>query len=226
MSPAPKKRPPKSPSKPPLSVAERLEKELATRAYRKVMAGEPITAEERAALKRYEKQQEEERRWQYYETIPQKHWREMSGRQTKVLHEQATKYGLPFGEKVIHLPRVVRALHDFLATNARRLSDDDDLLHASVSSPALERYREERAILAKLDRLEREGELVPRAELRLGLSQIVAILRTCGETLQQQCGPEALEILNDALGEAERTISGIVAPGETESEAAEDGDSS
>ncbi|WP_339750336.1 hypothetical protein [uncultured Rubinisphaera sp.] len=141
----------KATAKPRLGVAERLEKETATRAYRKVMAGESVTAEERSALKRYEKQQEEERRWQYYESIPQKHWREMSGRQTKVLHEQAEKYGIPFGEKTINLPRVVRSFHDFLAANARRLSEDDDLLDAAISSPALERYREERVILAKLD---------------------------------------------------------------------------
>lgn len=58
----------------------------------------------------------------------------MSRRQTKVLHEQALKYGLPFGGKTTSLPRVARALHDFLATNSRRLSDDDDLLNASVCS--------------------------------------------------------------------------------------------
>ena len=200
---------PKATSKPRLGVAERLEKETATRAYRKVMAGESVTAVERSALKRYEKQQEEERRWQYYESIPQKHWREMSGRQTKVLHEQAEKYGIPFGEKTINLPRVVRSLHDFLAANARRLSEDDDLLDAAISSPALERYREERAILAKLDRLEREGQLIPRDEIRLGLGQIAAILRTAGEMLQRQFGNDAVEILNDGLEEAERCISKI-----------------
>ncbi|HBN76857.1 MAG TPA: hypothetical protein DD473_13770 [Planctomycetaceae bacterium] len=199
----------KTTTKPRLGVAERLEKETATRAYRKVMAGESVTAEERSALKRYEKQQEEERRWQYYESIPQKHWREMSGRQTKVLHEQAEKYGIPFGEKTINLPRVVRSLHDFLAANARRLSEDDDLLDAAISSPALERYREERAILAKLDRLEREGQLIPRDEIRLGLGQIAAILRTAGEMLQRQFGNDAVEILNDGLEEAERCISKI-----------------
>ena len=209
MSRATKQSAPKATTKPRLGVAERLEKETATRAYRKVMAGESVTAEERSALKRYEKQQEEERRWQYYESIPQKHWREMSGRQTKVLHEQAEKYGIPFGEKTINLPRVVRSLHDFLAANARRLSEDDDLLDAAISSPALERYREERAILAKLDRLEREGQLIPRDEIRLGLGQIAAILRTAGEMLQRQFGNDAVEILNDGLEEAERCISKI-----------------
>ena len=42
----------KATAKPRLGVAERLEKETATRAYRNVMAGESVTAEERSALKR------------------------------------------------------------------------------------------------------------------------------------------------------------------------------
>ncbi|MCA9056384.1 MAG: hypothetical protein KDA75_21295, partial [Planctomycetaceae bacterium] len=189
------------------SLSNQLDKEQAARAYRKVMSGEQPTSAEQAALRRYEKQQEEQRRWQYYESIPQKHWRQMSGRQTKVLQEQAERYGLPFGGRTINLPQVVRALHDFLAANARRLAtDDDDLLHADVSSPALERYREERALLARLDRLEREQTLVPRHSVRDGLERIAAILRTAGEQLQREFGPEAMELLHEALDDAQREV--------------------
>src|SRR5688500_9477443 len=110
-------------------LSARLDKELAAKAYRKVMTGEQPTSQERAALRRYEHEQEETRRWQYYESIPQKHWRQMSGRQTKVLNEQAERYGIPFGGRTIHLPNVVRALHEFLARNARRLgTEEDDLM--------------------------------------------------------------------------------------------------
>ncbi len=69
----------------------------------------------------------------------------MSGRQTKVINEQAERYGIPFGGATINLPTVVRALHDFLADNAVKLARDDDPLMQGVGSPALERYREERA---------------------------------------------------------------------------------
>lgn len=189
-------------------LSQQLDRELASAAYRKVMSGQTPTAQERAALKRYEKEQEETRRWQYYEAIPQKHWRQMSGRQTKVLNEQAERYGIPFGGRSINLPQVVRALHDFLAANARRLIDeDDDLLNANVPSPALERYREERAKLARLDRLEREQTLVSRDEIRQGLGQIAGILRTAGEVLQRQYGNGAVEILNEALDDAVDAIS-------------------
>jgi hypothetical protein len=188
-------------------LSKQLDKELAQKAVRKVMAGERPTAKEAAALRRHEAEQEEVRRWQYYEAIPQKHWREMSGRQTKVLNEQAERYGIPFGGRTICLPRVVKAFHDFLAKNARKLAEEDDpLLNSDVASPALERYREERAAMARLDRLEREGQLVARADVREGLGRVAAILRAAGDGLLQQFGPEAVELLNESLSDAGREI--------------------
>ncbi len=188
-------------------LSKKLDKDLAARAYRKVMSGEQPTAQERAALRRYETEQEETRRWQYYESIPQKHWRQMSGRQTKVLNEQAERYGIPCGGRTINLPNVVRALHDFLAANARKLAaEDDEMLGSGVPSPALERYREERAKLARLDRLERERVLVPRDEVREGLGRIAAIIRSAGEALQRQFGASAVDLLYEALDDAQREI--------------------
>jgi hypothetical protein len=192
---------------PTAKLSKQLDKELAQKAVRKVMAGERPTAKEAAALRRHEAEQEEVRRWQYYEAIPQKHWREMSGRQTKVLNEQAERYGIPFGGRTICLPRVVKAFHDFLAKNARKLADEDDpLLNSDVASPALERYREERAAMARLDRLEREGQLVARGDVREGLGRVASILRAAGDGLLQQFGRDAVELLNEALSDAEREI--------------------
>ena len=186
-------------------LSKQLDKELAQKAVRKVMAGERPTAKEAAALRRHESEQEETRRWQYYQDIPQKHWREMSGRQSKILNEQAERYGIPFGGRTICLPRVVKALHNFLARNARKLADEDDpLLNSDVASPALERYREERAAMARLDRLEREGQLVARADVREGLGRVASILRAAGDGLLQQFGRDAVELLNEAISDAER----------------------
>lgn len=205
---------PKSPKSPkvadasngrPASVSDKLERDEAARAYKKVMLGEKLSRSEQASLRKFEKEKEETQRWQYYKSIPQKHWREMSGRQTKVLQEQAQRYGIPFDGRTISLPNVVRALHDFFKRNAVKLSAEEELL-TGESSPALERYREERAALARLDRLERERVLVNRQEIREGLSRIATVLRTAGDTLQRQYGPGALEILNEALAEAEREM--------------------
>ena len=195
---------------------------LLTQAYRKVMNKEKLTRSEREALKRHEKQKEERLRWQYYRSIPQKHWRQMSGRQTKVINDQAARYGIPFGGPTIDLPSVVKALHDFLAENAQRLARDDDAMLVGGSSPALERYREERAQLARLDRLEREGKLLPRDEVREVLARIASILRDAGDALQRQFGSAAVEILHEALDDSQREIAAFFGDGEERSQDASD----
>ncbi|MHB8974711.1 MAG: hypothetical protein ACYC3X_30710 [Pirellulaceae bacterium] len=101
---------------------------------------------------------------------------------------------------------MVRALHDFLAANATKLNGDDDTLMQGDGSPALERYREERAALARMDRLERERVLVRRGEVREGLGRIATIIREAGESLQRQYGPGAAEILFEAMDEGGREV--------------------
>src|SRR3954464_8087314 len=101
-----------------------IDKRQAAEAYAKVSRGEELTVREQSVLKRFEKDREEQLRWKYYASIPQKHWRTMSGRQTKVLQEQADRYGIPFGGATVDLSRVVRCIHDFLAANAHKLAAD------------------------------------------------------------------------------------------------------
>ena len=191
---------------PPADAASRIDSDLVARAYRKVMDRAELTVQERDALKRHEKEKEERLRWQFYRSIPQKHWRRMSGRQTKVINEQAARYGIPFGGPTIDLLSVAKALHDFLAKNALRLARDEDELLGGGSSPALERYRTERAALARLDRLERQKRLLPRDEVREALVRIASILRGAGDTLQRQFGTPAAEIMYEALDDAQREI--------------------
>ena len=97
-------------------------------------------------------------------------------------------------------------LHDFLAANATKLNGDDDALLQGDGSPALERYREERAALARMDRLERERVLVRRDEVREGLGRIATIIREAGQSLQRQYGPGAAELLFEAMDEAGREV--------------------
>jgi hypothetical protein len=101
---------------------------------------------------------------------------------------------------------VARALSDFLADKAGVLSRADDPLLTGPASPALERYREEKALLAKLDRQDREKSLLPRDQARVSLGRCASILRNAGETLQKQFGPAALEILNEALEDFETEV--------------------
>ena len=123
------------------------------------------------------------------------------------------RYGLPFGGASIDLPAVVRALHDFLATHAVALAKDQDELMRGSGSPALEEYRQERAKLARLDRLEREGQLVPRDESREALARIATILGGAGDALGRQFGPGAVELLHEALDDAQREIERVFGEG-------------
>ncbi|QDT71719.1 hypothetical protein [Lacipirellula limnantheis] len=169
-------------------------------AYGKLLRKEALSRPERAALVRFEKVKEERLRWQYYRSIPKKHWRKMSGRQAKTILEQASRYGLPLDGPTIDLPKVVRALHDFLAANAYKLSrGDDPLLTTAQTSPALERYREERALLAQLDRMERQQELVPLEEIRFCLDGMAHHICKACETLERKYGNEVAEVVRDAI---------------------------
>jgi len=202
--------------------ASRVDSDLVASAYRKVMNREELTKAERQALKRHEKQKEERLRWEYYRSIPHRHWKQMSGRQAKVINEQAGRYNIPFAGPKVNLPAVVKALHDFLAANAAKLAREDDPLLQGGSSPALERYREERATIARLDRLERERKLLPRDEVKEALARIAAILRGAGDTLQRQFGAGAAEVLFDALEDARREIAGSFGEGQISDDDAPD----
>ena len=180
--------------------------QVVARAYKKVMAHEELTKQEERALRSHEKDKEERLRQKFYATIPQKHWKEMSGRQSKVLQEQAERYGIPFGGPTVNLPAVVRAFHDFLSDNAAKLAREDDPLMQGSGSPALERYREERAAIARLDRLEREEALLPRDVVREALGRIAGILRGAGDTLLRLFGLEAGQVLYEALDDAGREV--------------------
>jgi hypothetical protein len=173
-----------------------------------------------SAIKANEKQSpaaaEEADRWRYYGSIPKGHWVRLSGRQHKTLNEQAARYAIPIAGATIDLAAVARWLHDFLAKNARNLGTDsaDPLLAAGGSSPALERYRDERANLARLDRLEREHTLVDRELSHQAWQRVAGVLHRCGEVLQRQFGPAALRLLNQALEDGDREVVALFADGD------------
>lgn len=180
--------------------------DILRRAIQKTVAKEDLTLEEKAALRAHQKIQEEETRWKYYETIPAKHWEAMSGRSTKVRNQQAAHYDLPFGGPVINLRKLARAIHDFIAKNKYKLARETTVTMDGPNSPALERYREERAAMAKLVRLEREGKLVDRDEVRQSMQKAGAVIRQAGDTLRKQFGPLAAQILYEAIDDAESEV--------------------
>jgi hypothetical protein len=125
----------------------------------------------------------------------------LSGRQHKVLLEQATRYSLPLRGETVDLTALVPAFHDFLAVYGRRLvgNGDPDLLMEG-SSPWLEKYREEKARLARLDRLKREGSLFPREQVLQHLRAITGVLRSTGERMVRAAtAADCHELMDDGL---------------------------
>ncbi len=177
---------------------------LAAAAIRKSQSGGKPRREESAALRRVKQVRDEALRTEHFGSIRKREWQRWSGRQQKVLNDQAARYGVPIGERTIDLPSVVYWLHEFLAANARRLSapDDEDPAIGGASSPALERKRLVDAKRAEL-RYENElGQSVLLKDVHSGVAVLACVLRTAGEELQREFGPEAHAILNEALDDA------------------------
>jgi hypothetical protein len=179
---------------------DKFDQELAAAAVQKRRAGEKPTRDELRALKRVLKSKEEDARWKFYSSIPQRHWIKMSGRQAKVVNEQAILYNIPFGGKTISLPEVVKALHDFLAKNAAKLRNEDpDPILNGPDSPWLEEIRKAEAGLRNI-KLEREQKThVNILDLMMSLKMSFEILRRTGSDLQRNYGEGAAVLFNDGL---------------------------
>jgi hypothetical protein len=74
------------------------------------------------------------------------------------------------------------------------------------NSEALERLRDAKARIALLDLQERQGALLPRADIHALMTRLGAILKGTGERLQRDHGAAALEILNEGLADFEHEM--------------------
>ena len=184
----------------------RMDQTAVTRALQKQRTHSLTNAEQRL-VRRYTDAREVLQRFQFYRSIPQKHVREMAGITTQQLNDQAERYGLAFGGPVLDLVALLRSLRVFLAKHSHKFADTDDGLLGGENSPALERYRDERAKLARLERLEREGKLLPRDRVHEGLSRLAVVLRQAGDVLQRQFGTEPAAVLEEALTDYEQEVS-------------------
>jgi len=198
------------------SAHEQIDKELALAALQKRKAGETPSSKELAALKRVDNAKEEEHRRLLYRTVPKKDYQDLSGRPRKVLIDQA-KYGLPVVGPVIDLGPVLCWFHDLLAKLARTksgrrfLARQDSDLSADTPSPADE-YQIERAKLAKMERMERERQLVARELSHACWQRVAHRLQQIGVSLETEYGPEMLKIWNDGLKDCSREVEAVFGP--------------
>jgi hypothetical protein len=178
---------------------------LAAAAAKKKLAGQKLSREEERALSRVQQEKDDQLRTLHYRTIPKKDWVAWSGRQHKILAEQERLYGLPLGGKTIDLPAVVRWLHNLLAEKGRRLTDTAS--GEDVSKRAIDAKREIETEIARRELAELDGNLVSREATRqMWTLAVVTRLRQLGDTLHRAYGPEALDLVNDALSDCERGV--------------------
>lgn len=183
-------------------------------ALEKQRRGEQPNRDEAAALRRYEKKIEDQKRNEHYRAIAKKYWRQWSGRQDKVILEQADRYGFQMLRgATIDLPAFVKRFHDFLAVNARKFAaaDNDDPSLAGVASPALEKKRQLDCQRMELLLQRERGLWIERRLVHEGHNRMGAILRTAGEALLRQYGDAAQKIINDALDNCERETDRLLA---------------
>jgi len=184
---------------------ESADQRLAAAALEKRRLGQRVTREESAALRRVQKARDAELRAGHYRSVPKRDWQRWSGRQQKVLNEQAARYGIPIHRATINLEELAAWLHDFLARNHLKLNapDDADPAIAGATSPGLERKRLADAARAELRYQQELGTWIPRRFVHTGFALLSSILRQAGERLQRECGLEAHAILDEALDDAQ-----------------------
>ena len=191
------------------SASEEIDRKLARAALAKKRAGETPTRRELQALKRIEKLEEERLRWDYYRTIPQAHYRKMSGRQPKILNDQGARYGLPFNRATIDLTELLPALHQFLADNAAVLTGEDALL-TGPNTQSLERLRRAQADRVEMQNERDRKELLPAGDVHRVYMEIAATFRTAFDSVIREFGSSARRILEEAIEQADKRLEGFL----------------
>lgn len=187
--------------------------EIVERAIRKQRAGAALSARERKAFAKWTQEQNERRGLLFLAELPKKFWRQWSGRQHKVLNEQAELYGIPIGEATIDVRQVARWLHDFLSAHKHVLPElvREGELEPKTVKGKLEaekvRQLENRNELLEDQLATNRQTLIPRNEIHDYMIRAAGLLRSAGERLEKRFGQEAAEILIDALDSFEQLTS-------------------
>lgn len=176
-----------------------------------------ITAAERRALETFEVEQDRIRGLRFVAAVPKKLYCEWSGRQTKVLNEQADLYGIPLRGDTINVPHVIRWLHDWLSDHKHDLAHLRGGPKKNISPKEqlvleqIEVYRR-RVVLLEQRIAREETLLIPRSEVHEMHVQLAKILRQAGERLLKQYGEGAASILDAALDDFEHHLVALQPP--------------
>lgn len=208
----PKPRKPQSPSPPAAPPRPQLSEDvrrLAAEAMRKRTAGQVPTVRERKAFETWEAHKEEQAFLAFARRVPKRIYKEMSGRQDKVINDQAERHRMPLVGPTVDLFMLATWLHNFLADNSLRLRTplgEDALMFDEGSDPWLTEYRKQSALKVRLEREEKERKLLPRDKCHESLANFSTALRRFGEWLEKKYGRDALEMFNATLEDASREL--------------------
>jgi ABC-type phosphate transport system auxiliary subunit len=172
--------------------------------------GESLSSGQKSDLAWYRKAEAEEIVETVLADLPKKLYCKLSGRQVKVINEQAERYGLPIGDATVDMFAAVAAFHDFLADNARTFGEDEDL--------RAEKIRKEIAVLERRAKI-LDGEIkqqkslyIEKSDLHRRLTWLASKLQSLGERLGKLGGAECQNTVNEFLEElAEELESGHLA---------------
>lgn len=171
-------------------------------ALQKLLRGEPLNDREQNLVKRYEAEKDERERWRHYETVPSAHMTELTGLQRNQLRGLAALLRVPAGDDQVNLRLVLPQIFR-LARAAKKREEEEN------QNSAKQRLAEEKATLARLDRLHTEGQLVPVPIIEESLHEIAVAVRRFGETIQRQHGPEVLETFLECWSDVETKINAV-----------------
>lgn len=174
----------------------------AAQALKKRGRSEKLNRAEDSALRRVENAWRLDQLRQLVTAVPKKLYVEWSGRQYKVLLEQAQRYGIPLAGESVNVPAVLRAFHQFIADNKHRLTVDD--IENGPETEWLDKMRKEKTLILRIERLERESSLVRKSDVSAIFDACAARLRQLGEQMQSAYGVDALEIVNEAIDDLGR----------------------
>lgn len=163
--------------------------------------GERLTAREQSALEKYRRKQASELLDDLLTKVPKKLYCQLSGRQTKILHDQADTHGLPLRGSTIDLFDVISAFHDILAKHAKTIASDGDVELKRAKLKGEIEVLERRAKILDGEISQQRARFIERSELRRRLGWLSTKLADLGERVGKFGGPETQRAINEFLEE-------------------------
>lgn len=170
--------------------------------------GGDLTKSEISLVKKYDEIVAESNREDALLNLPKGIYCKLSGRQQKVVDEQAVRYGLAIDGSKIDLYQVLKKFHDILAEWGPTINE----LQGAEGSLRTEKLRREIELLERrsksieLDIKNKQDEFIDRNTLRIRMEWLANKLRTVSERLGKRFGADAQVLLNHALSQIEEEL--------------------